>query len=204
MFRHDNASLVYQTEPFFLHSRRHHFKGFTSADAVGKQSIAAEFRPHYGVQLMRFQPYGRRHSGERLMRAVKFSADYAVEQIVVALNIFLAALRLLPQPALKGFFHFQSLILRQISLLFVYFIMLLSVNIGYLVLDDDIPIVEQIFKDRLCRHSGCAVNLRCSSRSIPILVFDFVLACYGTAQRFKEASLCVLRKEFLIVLNIYP
>ena len=204
MFRHDNASLIYQTEPLFLHSRSHHFKGFTSADAVGKQSIAAEFRPHYSVQLMRFQPYGRRHSGESLMRAVKFSADYAVKQIIVALNIFLAALRLLPQPALKSVFHFQSLILRQISLLFIYFIMLLSVNIGYLILDDDIPIVEQIFKYRLCRHSGCAVNLRCGGRGIPILVFDFVFAGDCSAHRLVKSCLCVILKEMLIVLNIYP
>ena len=204
MLRNDNASLVYKTEPFFLHSRSHHFKGFTSADAVGKQSIAAKFRPHYSVQLMRFQPYGRRHSGERLMRAVKLSANNAVEQIVVALNIFLAALRLLPQPALKNVFHFQSLILRQIGLLFFYFIMLLSINIGYLVLDHDIPIVEQIFKDRLCRHSGCAVNLRCGGRGVPILVFNFILAGNGSAHRLVKSCLCVILKEMLIVLNIYP
>ena len=94
----DEQGFLAQAQPFALHSRSNHFKGFARADTVGQQGVLSIEDMGHGVFLVGPQADLRRHAREADVGAVVLAGANVVKQRIVLLTQCLPAFRVFEYP----------------------------------------------------------------------------------------------------------
>ena len=160
MIGNHEKALLTETKAFAFLCCRHHLKGFSRANNMRQQCVAAVEDMSYGVYLVLSQSDLGVDAHKTHVTAIVFSGTDAVELLVVELCQSLAASRVFPNPFSKSLFDHLLLALRDCRFLLVEHRSLFAVLILDIIEDADILQIERLFNDLIGIDAACPVGAK--------------------------------------------
>ena len=147
MVWHHKERFLAQSQAFGFHRRSYHLKGFACAYFMCQQGISSIQHMGNGAFLVFPQSNGRIHAAKSDMAAIILAGTGGVHFFVILAHQSLAALRIFPDPVLKGFPDSLLFLSSQGGLLGVQHAALFSICVLYGVIDTDISQVQTVLQN---------------------------------------------------------
>ena len=119
MVGNNEQGLLTKAQPLALHGSSYHFKGLTSTNHMGKQSVAAIKDMSNGIHLMGAQLDLRVHAYKVQVTAIVLAGTNGVELLVIKLAKALSSVWVFPDPVLERLLDHFLLALCDSGFLFV-------------------------------------------------------------------------------------